>query len=180
MSPPTYLSKGLVRAAARASRVLQGRSPANARAANTRDMDDAQAAAPEVAPEATPVEVPVDARPPLHPKRRRRKLDEPGSGDPPRCYRFAKFRSAVPSRTAEPTYLFGALVVVVKCDLPTYPDGATGDNGPPIRQGAGTQAVHVLRARLFWAFLLNLGFLVNSETRHTEGANNQISEKLGS
>ena len=25
-----------------------------------------------------------------------------------------------------------------------------------------------------------LGFLVNSETRHTEGANNQISEKLGS
>ena len=138
VSPPTYLSKGLVRAAARASRVLQGRSPANARAANTRDMDDAQAAAPEVAPEATPVEVPVDARPPLHPKRRRRKLDEPGSGDPPRCYRFAKFRSAVPSRTAEPTYLFGALVVVVKCDLPTYPDGATGDNGPPIRQGAGT------------------------------------------
>ena len=141
VSPPTYLSKGLVRAAARASRVLQGRSPANARAANTRDMDDAQAAAPEVAPEATPVEVPVDARPPLHPKRRRRKLDEPGSGDPPRCYRFAKFRSAVPSRTAEPTYLFGALVVVVKCDLPTYPDGATGDNGPPIRQGAGTLAL---------------------------------------
>ena len=40
-------------------------------------------------------------------------------------------RSAVPSRTAEPTYLFGAFVVVVKCDLePTYPDGATGDNGP--------------------------------------------------
>ena len=77
-------------------------------------------------------------RPPLHPKRRRRKLDEPGThhdGD-----RFAKFRSAVPSRTAEPTgtYLFGALVVVVKCDLSTYPDGATGDNGPPIRQGAGT------------------------------------------
>ena len=50
-------------------------------------------------------------------------------GDPPG--RFAKFRSAVPSSTAEPTYLFGALVVVVKCDLPTYPDGATGDNGPP-------------------------------------------------
>ena len=25
-----------------------------------------------------------------------------------------------------------------------------------------------------------MGFLVNSETRHTEGANNQISEKLGS
>ena len=90
-------------------------------------MDDAQAAAPEVAPEATPVEVPVDARPPLHPKRRRRKLDEPGSGDPPRCYRFAKFRSAVPSRTSAPyrylQYTFsGPFVVVVKCDLPPNPD----------------------------------------------------------
>ena len=36
-----------------------------------------------------------------------------------------------------------------------------------------------LERSFFWAFLL-LGFLVNSETRHTEGANNQISEKLGS
>ena len=57
--------------------------------------------------------------------------------------RFAKFRSAVPSRTG-PTYLSGLLVVVVKCDLPTYPDGATGDNGPPIRQGAGTQSLNML------------------------------------
>ena len=61
------------------------------------------------------------------------------AGDPRHDVTFREVsRSAVPSRTAEPTYLFGALVVVVKCDLPTYPDGATGDNGPPIRQGAGT------------------------------------------
>ena len=37
----------------------------------------------------------------------------------------------MPSRTAEPTYLFGALVVVVKARGPTYldPDGATGEHG---------------------------------------------------
>ena len=36
------------------------------------------------------------------------------------------------------------------------------------------------RIRAAWREARVLGFLVNSETRHTEGANNQISEKLGS
>ena len=107
VSPPTYLSKGLVRAAARASRVLQGRSPANARAANTRDMDDAQAAAPEVGGARS------DARGCA------RRCARHGArhftrGDPPldvtvSAFRnrfapwfIAKFRSAVPSRNAEP------------------------------------------------------------------------------
>ena len=59
-------------------------------------------------------------RPPLHPKRRRRKLDEPGTH-----HDVTVSRSFVAPCRAE--------VVVVKCDLPTYrpyPDGATGDNGP--------------------------------------------------
>ena len=66
-------------------------------------------------------------------RRRSRKLDEPAGTHHDVTFREVS-RSAVPSRTAEPTYLFGALVDDVKCDLPTYPDGATGDNGPPIRQ----------------------------------------------
>ena len=47
-------------------------------------------------------------------------------------------RSFVAPCRAETLLPLGALVVVVKCDLPTYPDGATGEDGPPIRQGAGT------------------------------------------
>ena len=31
----------------------------------------------------------------------------------------------MPSRTAEPNYLFGELVVVVKCELISFQDGAT-------------------------------------------------------
>ena len=95
---------------------------------------DAQAAAPEVAPEATPVEVPVDA-PATSP--------EPGKHH----HDVTVSRSFVAPCRAEPrpTYLFGPLVVVVKCDLPTYPDGATGDNGTPLRQGAGTLRYLVCR-----------------------------------
>ena len=47
--------------------------------------------------------------------------------------------------------------------------GQTLDRPPILRGSVGP----------VWAFLLTvklLGFLVNSETRHTEGANNQISE----
>jgi hypothetical protein len=138
VSPPTYLSKGLASAPPRAPPAFyKDRGPANARGGpRTRDMDDAQAAAPEVkcscphragralqgrsaqAPnskhETGVVNIPLDhpvprplsarllmgpgrpapawrprpkrrprrcpsMRPPLHPKRRRRKLDEPGT-----------------------------------------------------------------------------------------------------
>ena len=198
VSPPTYLSKELASAPPRAPPAFyKDRGPANARGGpRTRDMDDAQAAAPEVkcscphragralqgrsaqAPnskhETGVVNIPLDhpvprplsarllmgpapawrprpkrrprrcpsMRPPLHPKRRRRKLDEPGTH-----HDVTVSRSNVAPCRAEPrnlpTVLFGALVVVEKCDLSTYPDCATGDNGPPIRQGTLLVSDHI-------------------------------------
>ena len=127
VSPPTYLSKGLASAPPRAlprSTRTEPREPRTraARAANPRHGRCAGCRARGGARS--------DARGGA--RRSARHVTEPGKHH----HDVTVSRSFVAPCRAEPrpTYLFGPLVVVVKCDLPTYPDGATGDNGPPIGQ----------------------------------------------